>query len=328
MRVPHRQGIVKCQTDSHGKPDFLHFGDTGFVDLIVSPITTLLTFASGPNDYLVEEQVTVRKAWDLTALNNTNKSAWLYVEIDQVSGKRLFGYTTVKPVFGPTTPHLLKPNLHWFNTTTNQMMVLNDTQTVWSPKLRVFVGSIDSNRILSCQPVGSQVGLTGEYRAGFILFDADGRPLKQWRRDNLGSFYTTESVIATQQSRIANLRLDASLIAYEAVDNIPAWAAVSLSPEFKGKVRLASSRNQKTDVLGIVSYDVPLGEMANILHSGPVSNRNWDWQQPPGTPLFIDETGTLTTDVPQVGAIQRVGYIVDQDTIFLQIHPRINLFNA
>lgn len=325
MKVPYRQGIVNAQTDSNNKPDFLQFSGTGIVSLMISPITALITFSSGEQEYLFEEQKTVDVAWDLREVVDVD--VWLYWELDQVTGLRTFGYTKHKPIVAPKAPTNVGVDQHWFDTTTNQMKVLNDTLSIWSPKLRVFAGYVNDNNILTCMNFASQAGLSYEYYSGFILFDSDGKPIKKWRRDNQGDFYTTESTFATQGSKIANLRLDSSLISYVSVDNIPAYSAVC----FKGnhrQVGSASSLDQKHDILGIVSYDVPMGELARIIHSGPITNTGWNWTVDTGTPLFIDRYGKITTDVPQVGAIQRIGYVIDADSIFIQIQPRINLINA
>ena len=61
-QLTFRQGIVRYQTDTANNPTILK-KNGAYIDLIVSPDPTVLTFAHFAVDYLFDELLSVSQAW-------------------------------------------------------------------------------------------------------------------------------------------------------------------------------------------------------------------------------------------------------------------------
>lgn len=319
MYIPFRQGLVRHQVDSGSNPAFLQKVSGGqYIDLVVSPTPTIVTFAYSDTNYLYEETRTVTHAWGPFSDSNNR---WLYWDIDIVTGTRTFGHTTVEPVYSSSAPSSPSINQHWFDTAYTTMKVWNGAR--WEEKIRCFAAKYDNGSIIIPYPPGTQVGISTPCEAGFILFDDDEKPIKKWKRDNKGEFLTTETPIITHASRVSNIVLDGVTKICQAQQNIPQWSVVSFS-DFN-KVVLASHFDQSRPAAGIAKWNMNVGDQGIIHTSGYITNNNWNWTLPASTPLFVGTSGQIITTVPQVGSIQRIGMIVDADTIYVDIGPQIIL---
>lgn len=59
--------------------------------------------------------------------------------------------------------------------------------------------------------------------AGFILYDAEGKPVKRFYRRDSGEFFTTSSIFTTQTAKSVNVSLDAVNMTVIAAEPIPAF---------------------------------------------------------------------------------------------------------
>jgi hypothetical protein len=323
MRIPFRQGIIRYQTDNaapNPNPTFLEKTEGGsYIDLIVAPDPTLITFAHGDMDYLFEEKITVRKAWGPFT---TGQDYWLYWDIDLATGQRTFGYTTIKPKTSHTEPTDKVVDLHWFDKTNMKMKVWNGAHFV--EKIRVFAAEYKNGNVLKPYPLGSQVGIETVVNAGFILFDEDGNPVRNVGKRGRGiKFYTTETHFASHHSRAAIFKFESVIEHAKAIENIAAFQLVTL--EGANQVGLADSRYPDKDVYGVASEDLYTGEVGPIITNGYIRNNGWNFTEPAGTRLFCGETGIITTSVPQSGFIQQVGTIVSPTAVYIDIGPQILL---
>jgi hypothetical protein len=321
MKLPFRQGIVRYQTDSSANPIFLQKSNGGAnIDLYCSPDPTIITFAHGITDYLFEERKTVPQAWGPFT---SGIDYWLYWDIDMLTGARTFGFTKLAPIYSPTAPQQPANDQHWFDT-------INTKTFIWSGKwieaIRVFACSYVGGSIIVPYNTGTQVGINQTIYAGYLIFDVDEKPIKQWKRDQTGSFITTESKLITHSSKMSTIILEAAQIVAEAVENIPTWSLVSYVGQ--DRIGLASYLDQIHPVAGLVYEDLYAGECGSFYTSGYITNNNWNWTEPPSTSLFCGLTGQLTTVIPQIGSIQRVGMIISSDTIYIDIGDQIILDEA
>lgn len=322
MRVPFRQGIVRHQVDTNSNPAFLQKVSGGqFVSLIISPTPAVICFAAGNIDYLFEETNTVPNAWGPFT---TPSDVWLYWDIDLATGTRTFGHTSVLPITASTTPLAPIDDQHWFNPSTAKMSVWNSNR--WVEKIRCFAAKYDNSSVILPMPAGSQAGLNIPVNAGFILFDDDEKPIRKWKRDNTGQFLTTETPIITHASRVANVVLEGATKTCKAVANIPQWSVVAFSG--LDEIILASHIDQTRPAAGISKWNMNVGDIGNITTGGYITNNNWNWSVPASTPLFVGTAGQIVTEVPQIGSIQRVGMVVDSDTIFVDIGMQIILIHS
>lgn len=322
MYVPFRQGLVRLQVDNNSNPAFLQKVSGGqYVNLVVSPTPTVVCFAHFNTDYLYEETRSVTHAWGPFS---GAVDRWLYWDIDIVTGARTFGYTELNPIYSLTSPSNPQPDQHWFDQARTAMMVWNGTR--WEDRIRVFAAKYDNSSVIVPYQPGSQAGNNTPTNAGFVLFDDDEKPIKKWRRDNRGQFLTTETPIITHASRVSNVVLDGATPICEAYENIPQWSVVSFSNY--NLVVLASYMNQNLPAAGIAKWNMNVGDQGIIHTSGYITNNNWNWTVPASTPLFVGNSGQITTVVPQIGSIQRIGMVVDVDTIFVDIGPHIILLES
>lgn len=317
MKLEFKQGLVRYQSDINDNPTFLQLSPSG-VTLNVSPDPTVLTFSHGSTDYLFEENQTIVDAWPGPF---DTKDRWLYWDIDIVSGERTFGTTTIKPVISHNQPAGVAGR-HWFDTKTKEMKVYTGRRYV--TKLRVFAGYLDEGNVIIHNPIGSQVNLDEPTHAGVILFDDDNKPVKKFNRFGNGHFITTESPLSSQFSRLINFKLENELNDGIADEFIPKYFCVTFKTA--NKFNLASHIYPQYPCIGIASEDMHVGEARNFITNGYIKNELWDWDQEPGTPLFVGATGEITTEVPQSFSIQNIGHIVSKHTIYINIKQIIKLF--
>lgn len=324
MRIPFRQGIIRYQTDNATgvpNPTFLQpTNGGGAIDLMVSPDPTIFTVAHGPDtDYLFEERLSIPKAWKGPFISGI--SYWLYWDIDQLTGKRSFGHTLVEPVFGPTIPTSISPDLHWFDTAKKIMKVY--TNGVFVEKIRLFAGEYRGGAIIEANLLGSQVGMNNTIDAGFILYDDEGNPVRKVKNKRASKFVTTESNFSTHASNATVVRLEAQVETARAVDNIAAYQCISY--EGPNEIGYASHLNTDREIIGVIREDLYVGEVGTFVTQGFIRNPMWNWTQPTNTVLYSDDTGQLTTVIPQIGSFQKVATIVNPTTILVDIGQQIIL---
>ena len=322
MYVPFRQGIVKHQLDTNSHPAFLQKINGGqYISLVISPTPAVINFSYSTTDYLFEETRTVTNAWGPFS---GSVSCWLYWDIDMLSAVRTFGSTLYAPIYSGTAPYNPQNDQHWFNTTTTTMMVWNGTR--WDERIRCFAAEYQNGAILLPVTAGTQAGLSSPVNSGFILFDDDEKPVKKWRRDNKGMFLTSETPFLSHASRVSNVVLDGMTRIYFAAQSIPQWSVVCCTGY--DQISLASYSDQHHPAIGIAKWNMNVGDEGIIHTSGYLSSSGWNWTAPASTPLFVGPTGQITTIIPQVGSIQRIGMIIDPNTISIDIGPQIVLIQS
>jgi hypothetical protein len=309
---------VSYQTDNNSNPAFLQKASSGnYINLFISPIPTVVAFAHENTDYLFEEVNTVLNAWGPF---NDSTQYWLYWDINLLTAVRTFGLTKWSPITSLTAPQNPKVDQHWFNLANTSMNFWNGSR--WVEVVRCFAGSYDGSTP-NPHRSGTQVSLGFPVKAGYILFDDDEKPVKKWKRDNSGLFLTTETPMLTHSSRISNIVLDGATQVVKANQNIPAWSAVTL--DGYDSIVLASHFDQTRPSIGITRWDMSPGDVGIITSRGYITNNNWNWSVPATSPLFVGESGQITTTVPQTGSIQQIGVVVNSDTILVDIKTQIIL---
>jgi len=308
MNINFRQGIVVAQTDNN----FLEFV-SGKININVDIEKIILTFAYGSHNYLFTEAEQVTGAWGPFPPDQT---VYIYWDIDLLTGMRTFGYTNVQPSFGATLPSNPQLDQHFFDYNDQKMKVWSGTQ--WKEKLRVFGGKISNNAIFIPQSLGSQVNLNSPVEAGYILYDENNVPLRVLDRTGKSYFLTSEDKIHTQQDVYNSYKIDSLLMDGKAVEPIPAYHCVT----WKGPKQLgvASYVDYTRPCVGISVEPFGKSEVKKFITKGFLTNYNfWNWSQVPNTPLFVGDTGQITTEVPQKYSLQKIGHIVSNDTIFVDI---------
>lgn len=319
MLINFRQGIVQALQS----PLFITASGSD-VNLSASNSNpVVITFAQGDDDYLFQETNNVTPAWSGLPLSGT---VYLYWDLDLKTAIRTFGYTVLAPVVGPNPPPSPANGQMWYNTISYSQNVYNFG--TWNPKLRVFAGSFTNGTITGTYPhtVGTQIGNVTPVRAGHILYDENNNPIKKYQTFNLGQFIHTESVLASQFSKIQNYRLETTIDTAIASGNIAQWQAVCyVAPDTIG---IATSNTvlppygSGTPAIGVAPQDMANATVQNFLQEGYISDPTFNFS-PVGANVFINTSGYLTTTPPNGGTLQVMGYVVDAQTLFISPQPAI-----
>lgn len=321
MKISFRQGIIRYQRDPSGLATFLKKSSGGgAVDLVTANDPFIVTFAYRKANYLHEESTTIARAW--TGFES-NVDYWLFIDLDMVTAQRSFGFTKVQPTSGPTAPSNPTLDQHWFDVVATTMKVWNGIS--WSERTRVFVAKYAAGSILQEESYGSQVGVNTSNDAGFILFDADGYPVRQHHKRKSFEFLTTASIFNTVTAKAINVSLDAICTAVRASEPIPAFSLVAYdaTAENEAVIKAADSQVRGEYAIGIVQEDFWADETGIITQHGYVHNEQWNFTDAPGSLLFLGRDGNITVDPAQTGFIQRIGEVVSAQCIRLEIQPAI-----
>lgn len=310
MKLLFRQGIVRHQVDVAGTATFIRKNgqDSSFVDEICDNGPIQFTIAHFASDYLFEELKTVYKAWGPIPNNTT---AFLYWDVSLLNASITHGFTLYPPFTSVNPPANPAVDQHWFDTGNSAMKVWNGH--VWTVKLRVFAGLYDHNAILTPKQNGSQIGVNGNFSAGYVILGKNSYPL----RDSDGTFVTTESNLIVANNSSEDVKFEAALQFAQAAEFIPAFSLVSY--ETPGIVSLASFMNTDIQVNGLIRQDAWTGEVVKVFSHGVISNTDWDWTGNIGKPLFCGLNGEITLTPPPDGVSQMIGYVYDIQTIFVSI---------
>lgn len=317
MRITFRQGIARCQTDINGSPVFLQKSAFGaqYIDLIVSPDPTIIIFAHYGADYVLEEARTVTKAWGPFPDTQT---AWLYWDVNVLTAALTRGFTYLPPIISGVPPTDPVVDQHWFDSVTTVMKVWNGSK--WIEKIRVFAATYVSSAVIKPYPLGSQVGIEGEFETGNIVLDSYFKPLRQ----SDGSFVTSTTNMSVTTVATKRVRFEAEIMSLMATEYVPMFSCVQVA--HGRNTLLARSTDVLSRVGGIAMDDMYAGETAIIATSGIVRYEGWTWpSNKVGRPIFCGPTGELVLTPPTTGVLQQVGYIYDTDSIFVQIFPPVIL---
>lgn len=323
-RINFRQGIVRTHSTAL---QFTSGNSVILVNAISGPV--IYTFADGDEDYLFEEAGTVNPAW--TNLPSASQY-WLFYELDALTGERKFGTTLYDPVAQANAPSSPQTGQHWFDTTTTTMNAWNGSR--WVRVIRVFAGRVNGTSITQFT-TGSQAGLDNSVFAGFLLFDdqTNTRPIKRFDRRGRGKFITTETNIFSQFSNLTGFKPEQAIVDGKAIEPIGQYQCIALKGE--RELGLAKNTEPSFPCIGIALEGFATGEVHSYVTTGyltdddfPTLVTNVDFTLGPGTLVFVNDTGEMTTDVPQTFSLQRVGIIVDTSTIFVNIQPQILYDNA
>jgi hypothetical protein len=327
MKYGFRQGVVRHQHDIAGHASHLAVSslDRSYIDFLANEEPTLISFAHGDAEYLVEELKTVQRAWGPFAPERG--TVFLYWEIDMVSGEVRHGFTQFPPVVSKKIPNFEREGQHWFDLNENVMKVWDTKLLRFMPKLRVFAASFDSRNVLTPMPMGSQVGLSEDIESGFIIFDEDQKPL----RTSTGRFATSTRRMHARGSSFdqpntlsAGFRVEDNIVLVTAKTTIPRLHCVSIvGPNL---VELASYRRTDRIVSGVIVENIYSGEKASMLLRGVIHDPNWNF---PVTHinkyLFCGLNGEVTVTPPPTGMSQIIGILLDTDSVFFDPQQPIRL---
>ena len=295
MKVSFRHGLISYKKNGQNQ-GFLEVNGNR-VNLVVSngdrdPL--IATIAHKNSNYLHTEEFDVNNAWG--TFENSG-DYYLYIDINQLSGVRTFGFSTTKPVVSSNAPSNPSVGDHWFDTVAKVMKTFNGTR--WIEVVRLFVAHYDG--VSAFKPLGqgtpnfsfggSTVGSNTPILAGTIVLDNTTKPFK--RSD--GTFFTTVDQFITRGASTHANMLEASLQRVEYTQSIAAYQVVKYS-DF-GKVEVANYNDTGDNVLAITLEDGSVGDIKRVTVQGVVENPNWGWDTV-GAKLWVLANGILTDQDP------------------------------
>ena len=323
MRVAIRQGIVAAPT-TMSAPNFLQ-NSGGNVNVVITNVPVVFTFAHGQANYLASEQKSVTNAWGPFAGPTVN---YLYWELDELTGRVVRGSTTLAPTSGPAAPPSPVNGQMWFNSNNTTMYVWKDR--TWKATIRVMAGQATGNTA-TVEPIGSQVGLAGSFRAGYILRDGSDKPIRVTADPNTGAqfkFLTTETELVSAGNDGSVVKLESSAMFARAGEPIGAFSLVYAYADPSGEntallVGLASSEFtvfEEKAAIGIVDSALATNDVGNLITSGIVYNDGWNWLETEiGKPLYCGTAGEVTLTKPNFAKVRCVGYVLSAKEIVLNV---------
>lgn len=312
MILDFRQGIVKYTDRNVLYADI----NTQYVSVNAQYSRLLLTFAHDDVDYLYEEKIDIKNAFGPF---KSNIKYWLYFDLNTLTGLRTFGATSKQPIVSAEEPTKLD-DLHWFNKTNNTMYVVENDQ--WIQKLRVFVAIYYDHTVNMYAP-GTQVDNYTEINAGFILYDDADTPSAQAREDGTYKFLTSASELITSKLATTVVSLDASFFSYTANEIIEKNKLVGC---FSANT-IVKSAYSGLPCVGIVEHNVDQNQKCLISNNVYVTDDAWNFTETPMTPIYLQIDGDFATTVPVTGFIQKVGYIVSPNTVYIDTNSPVMVYD-
>lgn len=308
MNLSFTQGLARFQTDIYATPTFLQRnGD--YIDLVVSPDPTIIIFAHKNATYLIQESKSITHAWGPFT---SGSSKYLYWDLNLLDASLTRGITSYPILITSITPSTPMNDQHWFDISEHQMKVWNGNK--WIEKVRVFAGTFSSNAIIQPVQLGSQVNLTGNFKAGNLILDSFNKPLRQ----SDGTFLTTTGELSIIDGGSTKVKFEAEIISGIATEYIPKFSFVQA--QLNRRLSLARSTDWRTRISGLVIEDLYQTEVGNIICNGLIRNNQWNWDITSiGRPIFCGVTGEVTLTPPITGVSQICGFVYDLDSIILNI---------
>jgi hypothetical protein len=248
----------------------------------------------------------------------------LYWDLDLVTAQRTFGYTKVAPSFGSSFPTSPTINEHFFNTEAMKMYYFNGQG--WVECIRVFAGYVQKNKVVTLS-LGTQVNVNSPNSIGEILFDVNGNPLKRFVNDGSFVFLTSVDVIQPSNTNFESIKVNQLNISGKATENIPAYYCVIP----KGRDNLGNTLIAKAsffnitdgEAFAVTNLQMNPNDVRQLVTRGYLQNPSWYWNVPPHTKLYVGGDGEIATYVSNAFSTQEIGYVVNLNTIFINIQPQV-----
>lgn len=316
MQLNFRQGLVAFQVDA-GNPQYLKASTTaGYVSLNVNPTATVVTLAHGGSDYLLKFEASVDLAWGPLP----SVAAYLYWDVDQLTARTTYGFTTLAPIPNLNAPVNPANDQHWFDLTSTQMKVWSAAQQKWIVKIRLFAGSALGSNITMFSN-GSNVGLNTPCNAGFIELDTLLQPLR--KNSENGEFLTDGDVLRVQTTVGTSgvlVQPSYKIVPVRAAENIPKMSLVYFYAD--DMIKLADSNPALIpgmQPVGMCVDALAAGDIGTFVLNGEITYDQWNWEGFAGSPLYCDTDGQVTLARPGGLLAYRIGYVKNAQSILLNI---------
>lgn len=302
MRISFRQGIIE-------KGDGYLQLDIGQVSLLGETYPFSCTIAHGSSNYTHEENVDAVR-W---VVDNSNLVKYLVIEIDLLTGEASYISSFFGVYYADEYPSSSAEFEYFFHTIYNKMY--KSVQNNWIEVLAIFVGEVDEYGIIEYD-VGSQVGInlnTGDYiESSYILHDGDTVV-----KINNMELATNSTNMLILDNYLHNIKPEINKLYGYAEYFIPEGYCISIFGD--NSIKLATNSIDSVACHGISIKQSSSQEINEYIKFGFLTSDNFSFSEDPMTPLFVGESGQPTTVVPQTNMLQKIGYVLSTDTIFVDI---------
>ena len=321
MQLDFRQGIVQARSIIN-VPDFLSWNSTlQTVDIGITAPWLIVTAAFKTQNYLIEERGSQSQSWGPFSWNlmwgvQPTLITWqLYWDINTATGVVTKGYTPHVPITSLTAPISPVIDQHWFSTIDNIMYVW-DSQ-FWQVKCRVFAASFGvALSQLIHRPFKSQVGITGSFDAGHILYSDDQKGIRTLDGSFLNS--ATNIHVSTSGNFSSPIKIESASTQLIASEPIPAYHCITNSGLSTAGLANPSDINKLP--IGISEHGSPIGSAVNFISEGVLFNDGWSWDILLGKDVYCNSTGQLYQGAPSIiNGFLKVGTIITSTSMLVRV---------
>lgn len=310
MKIDYRQGLISAPEG------FLKISDSNpkCISLVVEDKPIIATIANGSFNYLISETVGTDVAWGPIENMMTN---YLYWDVNTRTGEVTRGTTLFPVVISKVQPEYARKDQMWWNALENRMFVFDGEN--WVKVLRVIAGKFQSGKLVTAEPLKSQVGLNDSDVAGFILF-ADGRPLK----NDAGDFLTSKSTLTVSSGAV---ELEDNTITAIAKENMEQFTVVSLQNGFAYPAAGDFEMKSAAEPLALTASAVLANEKVKLITEGIIVRYSgWGWPASSiGKPVYCDPRGQLCLQKFNTFKNVRVGIVVSTDGVLLKFESETDI---
>lgn len=305
MMISFRQGIVSAKSKS---PWLIINGSS--ID-IITDIPIILTASEADTDYLIKESATtIRDAWSIPSSYDT---LWLYWDIDKITGQLSRSYTALDPF-----AYIIPPN----NPSVGQMYYDHTEYRFkswdgqyWKDVIRVFAAKL-SNNILTLQSVGSsQVNELTPCQADYIVYGIDRYPIYHYE-DKWYTFYNKTTIKNFKQDQTDTFTYEKIVNSKgKNIDNLSTYRCVSWKAY--NTLQYADPANTDDQPAFALILMNDSNEVSSVWFQGFLQSNSFNWTVYPNTKLYVGSQGIITTEFDTTYSCQCIGYIVNNDTIYV-----------
>lgn len=310
MKATFRQGIIKYQN----YPSYIRYNSkTNCVGLYTDKSNILLNFAFGEFNYLFTEKDNLECAWSLP--NNITDKIWLYWDIDISSGIRSFSYTEYDPFLkikpsNPSSGQMFfdhsKVKYQWWNGQS------------WIDSIRIIAGIVNSDFSIDKINLGSQVDILEYCQLSEIVFDNNKMPVKRYTQD--GSELINKGFIL--KGKLDSYNIDQLVLENGILENnVTEFKCIAWTKN--NTINYADPTKIDMPAFGLAAKNGNTGEVINFYTDGFIKSDVFKFTEAENTPIYVGSNGSITTIADTTYSLQKIGYIVSYNTIYLKIEEQI-----
>lgn len=245
----------------------------------------------------------------------------IYFSIDPITATLSTHTTSVVNSYSRFLSHEVptSPEIDQIYFDLNDMMLKQWNGEYWEEVIGVALGVFNNKSIVDLFIGMSHANITGDYIISSpIVYNNNSMPVRVLT-DRGFEFLTKFENEKLNLTNFVNINLEHTVVKSKASTNISENDILVRNDNYT--IKPASAYLEK-NAIGISLSACKEGDECMILERGFMTSNLWRWESEPHTPLFFDASGKLTTesplpnDDPHNKIAQRVGYIIDPNTIF------------